>query len=53
VPQLQDLDAEFARLRELGVKFTQQPLDAGPVRMAVLDDTCRNLIQLIEMTGGQ
>ena len=25
------------------------PIDAGPVRMAVLDDTCGNLIQLIQM----
>lgn len=47
--QVQDLDAEFARLRALGVAFTVEPMDAGPVRMAVLDDTCGNLIQLIEM----
>jgi hypothetical protein len=44
-----DLNAEFARLRDLGVVFTLEPMDAGPVRMAVLDDTCGNLIQLIEM----
>ncbi len=47
--QVQDLNAEFARLRGLGVAFTVEPMDAGPVRMAVLDDTCGNLIQLIEM----
>ena len=47
--QVQDLAAEFARLRGLGVAFTVEPMDAGPVRMAVLDDTCGNLIQLIEM----
>ncbi len=47
--QVQDLNAEFARLRELGVVFTLEPMDAGAVRMAVLDDTCRNLIQLVEM----
>jgi predicted enzyme related to lactoylglutathione lyase len=51
--QVQNLDAEFARLRELGVTFTLEPMDAGPVRMAVLDDTCGNLIQLVEMTGEQ
>lgn len=44
-----DLDAEHVRLSGLGVEFTQGPMDAGPVRMAVLDDTCGNLIQLIEM----
>ncbi|KFC74752.1 hypothetical protein FG93_00931 [Bosea sp. LC85] len=47
--QVQGLNAAFARLRERGVVFTLEPMDAGPVRMAVLDDTCGNLIQLIEM----
>jgi len=47
--QVQDLNAEFARLRDLGVAFTVEPMDAGTVHMAVLDDTCGNLIQLIEM----
>jgi catechol 2,3-dioxygenase-like lactoylglutathione lyase family enzyme len=51
--QVQDLDAEFARLRKLGVEFTLEPMDAGPVRMAVLDDTCGNLIQLVEMKRNQ
>lgn len=47
--QVQDLDAERKRLGDLGVEFTVEPMDAGPVRMAVFDDTCGNLIQLIEM----
>lgn len=47
--QVDDIDAEYKRLTGLGVEFAQQPVDAGPVRMAVLDDTCGNLIQLIEM----
>jgi len=51
--QVQDLNAEFARLRELGVAFTLEPMDAGPVRMAVLDDTCGNLIQLVEIRQNQ
>jgi catechol 2,3-dioxygenase-like lactoylglutathione lyase family enzyme len=42
-----DVHAEFARLRELGVRFTQEPLEMGPVTTAVLDDTCGNLIQLV------
>ncbi len=41
-----DVQAEFERLRGLGVQFTQEPLDMGPVTTAVLDDTCGNLIQL-------
>jgi catechol 2,3-dioxygenase-like lactoylglutathione lyase family enzyme len=41
-----DVHAEFGRLRELGVQFTQPPLEMGPVTAAVLDDTCGNLIQI-------
>ncbi|MFG2577150.1 VOC family protein [Streptomyces sp. NPDC048481] len=42
-----DVRAEFDRLRGLGVRFTQEPLEMGPVTTAVLDDTCGNLIQLV------
>ena len=45
-----DVHAEYDRLRALGVRFTQAPLDAGPVITAVLDDTCGNLIQLAATT---
>ena len=41
-----DVNAEYERLRGMGVRFTQEPLDTGPVITAVLDDTCGNLIQL-------
>jgi catechol 2,3-dioxygenase-like lactoylglutathione lyase family enzyme len=41
-----DVNAEFERLRGLGVRFTQEPVDLGPVTTAVLDDTCGNLIQI-------
>lgn len=41
-----DVDAEFERLQGLGVRFTQEPLQMGPVMTAVLDDTCGNLIQI-------
>lgn len=43
-----DVQREFERLRGLGVRFTQEPLDMGPVVTAVLDDTCGNLIQLAQ-----
>ncbi|MFF3934876.1 VOC family protein [Streptomyces phaeofaciens] len=42
-----DVQAEFDRLRDLGVHFTQEPLEMGPVTTAVLDDSCGNLIQLL------
>ena len=50
--QVDDLDAEFERLSGLGVRFVQEPMDAGNVRIAVLDDTCGNLIQLMQLTDG-
>lgn len=43
-----DLDAEHARLTAQGVHFTVMPMDAGPVRVAVFDDTCGNLLQLVQ-----
>jgi catechol 2,3-dioxygenase-like lactoylglutathione lyase family enzyme len=46
-----DVRAEYERLQSLGVQFTQQPTEMGPVTTAVLDDTCGNLIQLQSMTG--
>ncbi|MEV4358096.1 VOC family protein [Nonomuraea sp. NPDC004186] len=45
--QVPDVQAEYERLRGLGVTFTQEPLAAGPVTMAVFDDTCGNLIQIV------
>ncbi|SCL55004.1 hypothetical protein GA0070604_3116 [Micromonospora eburnea] len=41
-----DVRAEFDRLRARGVEFTQPPVEMGTVTTAVLDDTCGNLIQL-------
>ncbi|MER6349168.1 VOC family protein [Streptomyces sp. NPDC001595] len=41
-----DVTAEYERLRALGVRFTQEPLEMGPVTTAVFDDTCGNLIQI-------
>lgn len=41
-----DVAAEYQRLRSAGVVFTQEPTDLGPVTVATLDDTCGNLIQI-------
>ena len=41
-----DVGAEVERLRSLGVRFTQEPLNMGEVTTAVFDDTCGNLIQI-------
>jgi catechol 2,3-dioxygenase-like lactoylglutathione lyase family enzyme len=44
-----DVDAEFQRLRGLGVQFTQEPLEMAGVTTAVFDDTCGNLIQIAKV----
>jgi catechol 2,3-dioxygenase-like lactoylglutathione lyase family enzyme len=46
-----DVNAEYQRLSDLGVAFTQEPLEMGPTVTAVFDDTCGNLIQIAEMVG--
>ncbi len=43
-----DVAAEAARLQRLGVRFTQEPTQMGPVTTAVFDDTCGNLIQIAQ-----
>lgn len=43
-----DVKAEYTRLVQEGVRFTQPPAAMGPVITAVLDDTCGNLIQLVQ-----
>ncbi len=44
-----DIDQEYQRLTELGVEFSMPPKEAGTVKIAVLDDTCGNFIQLMQM----
>lgn len=44
-----DVESEHERLTAAGVTFTQPPTTMGPVTIAVLDDTCGNLIQLVSM----
>jgi catechol 2,3-dioxygenase-like lactoylglutathione lyase family enzyme len=46
-----DVRVEFERLSALGVRFTQEPTEMGPVTTAVLNDTCGNLIQLMHQEG--
>ena len=45
-----DVEAEYRRLSELGVKFTQKPTEFDGARFAVFDDTCGNLIQIYQET---
>ncbi len=43
-----DIHAEYERLRARGVEFSMIPTEAGPATVAVFDDTCGHWIQLIE-----
>ncbi len=43
---VENVHAEYERLKAAGVHFTQPPVAMGPVTTAVFDDTCGNLIQI-------
>jgi catechol 2,3-dioxygenase-like lactoylglutathione lyase family enzyme len=44
--EVDDVEAEAARLQALGVVLTQPPTSMGGFTTAILDDTCGNLIQI-------
>ena len=46
--EVSDVVAEHKRLEGLGVRFTQPPTEMGSVTTAVLDDTCGNLIMIMQ-----
>jgi predicted enzyme related to lactoylglutathione lyase len=43
---VEDCQKEYERLTKLGVVFRSKPTQAGPVIIAILEDTCGNLLQL-------
>ncbi len=43
-----DIAAEYARLKERGVTFRGEPTKMGPVTAVLFEDTCGNLINLVE-----
>lgn len=46
-----NIDLEVERLKRSGVEFQAEPLDMGLVTTAVFDDTCGNLIRLVQLNG--
>jgi predicted enzyme related to lactoylglutathione lyase len=44
-----DIQTEYARLQKLGVTFTKEPTKVTGSTIAVLDDTCGNLIQIVQL----
>jgi predicted enzyme related to lactoylglutathione lyase len=45
---VEDVQQEFDRLTKLGVEFSMEPTEMGTVKVAVLNDTCGNNIQLVQ-----
>ena len=43
-----DIQAEYRRLKELGVRFRGEPTSMGPITAVVFEDTCGNLINLVQ-----
>lgn len=50
--QVNDIQTEYERMKNLGVEFTMEPTDTGAAVAAVLNDTCGNLIQIYQVTAG-
>ena len=49
--QVNDVQAEYERMKDLGVEFTMEPTNMGMTTAAILDDTCGNLIQIYQLNG--
>ena len=46
--EVDDVETEHSRLLGRGVRFSMKPTDVGTAIIAILDDTCGNLIQLYQ-----
>ncbi|HEY5983236.1 MAG TPA: VOC family protein [Anaerolineales bacterium] len=49
--EVTDIQKEYERLKALGVEFTMEPTNMGMTTVAILNDTCGNLIQLYQVTA--
>ena len=43
-----DIATEYARLKNLGVSFRGEPKNMGPITSVLFEDTCGNLINLVQ-----
>lgn len=48
--QVDDVHKEYERLKDLGVEFAMEPTNMGTTTIAILNDTCGNLIQIYQVT---
>jgi predicted enzyme related to lactoylglutathione lyase len=49
--QVNDIQYEYERMRNLGVEFTAEPTNVGSSTIAVFNDTCGNLIQIYQINS--
>ena len=47
--EVDDIQTEYERMKNLGVSFMMEPSNAGDTTIAILDDTCGNLIQIYQL----
>ena len=45
-----DVQADYERMKARGAEFTMPPTDVTASKIAMLNDTCGNLIQITELT---
>src|SRR4030095_1185396 len=50
--EIGDIQKKYERMKKLGVEFTMEPTSMGPTTVAIFNDTCGNLIQMYQVTGG-
>jgi catechol 2,3-dioxygenase-like lactoylglutathione lyase family enzyme len=50
--EVDDVQAEYERLKGLGVAFAMEPTDMGMTTVAMLDDTCGNYLHIYQMNAG-
>jgi hypothetical protein len=46
-----DIDSEYQGLKELGVRFRGEPKSMGPITAVLFEDTCGDLINLVQPTA--
>ncbi|HEV2520029.1 MAG TPA: VOC family protein [Thermoplasmata archaeon] len=47
--QVKDIEAEVSKLKARGARFTREIMKTPGSSIAILDDTCGNLIQLVQL----
>ncbi|HSD36409.1 MAG TPA: VOC family protein [Rhodocyclaceae bacterium] len=47
----QDIHTEYQRLKDAGVRFRSEPQSMGPITTVLFEDTCGNLINLVQPVG--